>query len=64
MVSDGSGGIQPRVALIDTGNLNRVAGHPLHLGGQRRDLLTSTPVGRRDRQRWQVAERVDRDMDL
>ena len=52
------------VALIDIGQFDRVAGHLLHLFSQGSDLSTITLVGGCDLQRHQVAQRVDRDVDL
>lgn len=51
----GFGGVGPGVALIDEGQLDRRAGHPLHLLGQRRDLVAVPLIGRRYGQRQQVA---------
>jgi len=52
------------VALIDTGHNDGVAGHLLHLLGQRRDLRPVAFVGRGDGERHEVSFGVDRDMSL
>ena len=49
------------VALVNIGDLDGVAGHRLHLFGQRCHLRA---VGRHDGQRQQVAECIDRDVHL
>jgi hypothetical protein len=52
------------VALINVGDLDRVAGHLLHLVGQFSDLCPLLHVGWRHMQRQQVSECVHRQMHL
>jgi hypothetical protein len=52
------------VALIDIGQLDGAAGHLLHLFCERSDLGSVALVRSRDLQHQQVAQGVDRDLDL
>lgn len=52
------------VALIDIGQLDGAAGHLLHLFCERSDLGSVALVRSPDLQRQQVAQGVDRDVDL
>ena len=56
--------VWPGIALIDISHLDRASGDLLHVLGQRLDLGAIALIGRGDRQREQVAQRVDGDVDL
>jgi len=64
MLLSGFVGVRASVALIDVGTLDRVAGHLLHLGCERGDLLAVALVDWHYGQRRQVTERVYRDVNL
>ena len=64
MALGGLGRVWPGVALIDIGHLDRASGDLLHVLGQRLDLGAIALIGRGHRQREQVAQRVDGDVDL
>ena len=60
----GLGRRRARIALVDIGQLNRVAGHLLYLLRQRFHLRAVALVGRRHGERQQVAQCIDRNMHL
>ncbi len=64
MLPGGFGGVRSGVALIHIRHLDGASGDLLDLRGQCGDLLPVALVGRRHGQRQQVAQRVDRDVDL
>lgn len=59
----GRGGLA-NVALVDIGQFDLIAGHLLHLHGQRLDLRPVALVCRSHGEGEQVAKRIDRDMYL
>ena len=56
--------VRSGVALVDKGQFHRPAGDLLNLFGQGRDLIAVALIGRGDSQGQQMAQRVDRDVDL
>jgi hypothetical protein len=54
----------PGVTLVDVGQLDRLAGHGLHTGGQRFHLRPILLVGRGDHQGQQMAQGIDRRVHL
>jgi hypothetical protein len=56
--------VWPGVALIDVSHLDRASGDLLHVLSQRLNLSAIALIGRGHRQREQVAQRVDGDVDL
>ncbi len=57
-------GILARVALANIGDLDALAGGRLHGGGEALDLGAVLCVGRRDVQRQEMPQRIDRGMEL
>jgi len=60
----GFSGVGSRVALVHEGQLDRVAGQLLDLGSERGHLFAVPLIGGCNGQRQQVAQGIDRDVDL
>ena len=64
MLSGGLSRGRSVVSPVDIGQLDRISGHLLHLPGKCFDLRAVALIGRGHGERDEMAERIDRDVNL